>query len=104
MSPLPTHYKRIVLAERPKAHIDDKTFRTEVLPFDLKPGANQVLVKSVYYSLDPAQRTWIDDVESYLPPVAIGEVMRGGGIGVVVEAGEGSKYKLGDTMWGMFGT
>ena len=57
----PAQYTQIVLAERPKTHIDDKTFRTEVVPFDLKPGPNEVLIKVVYISLDPAMRGWISE-------------------------------------------
>ncbi len=49
-----------------------------------EPGPNQALVRTLYLSLDPTQRLWMTDMEQYMPPVAIGEVMRGGGIGQVV--------------------
>ena len=39
-----------------------------------------------------------------MPPVQIGEVMRSGGMGTIIEAGEGSKLKVGDVVWGMLGT
>ena len=70
----PKQYKRIVLHERPVAEIEPTTFRTEVLPFDLKPGNGEVLVQVTWISLDPAMRGYIRDVRSYLPPVKIGEV------------------------------
>ena len=72
----PKHYKRIVLNERPVAEIDHTTFRTEVLPFDLRPGNGQVLVQVTWISLDPAMRGYVRDVRSYLPPVKIGQVSR----------------------------
>jgi NADPH-dependent curcumin reductase CurA len=46
----------------------------------------QVRVRMVYLSLDPTNRIWMSDMDAYLPPVAIGEGMRGGGIGVVEES------------------
>ncbi|PPQ66557.1 hypothetical protein CVT24_007122 [Panaeolus cyanescens] len=100
----PTHYKRIVLNSRPAGDIEPDTFRTEVLPLaNLKPGNGEVLVQCTWLSLDPAMRGYIRDVRSYLPPVKIGEVMRAGGLGVVVEAGPASKFKVGDYVSGAWG-
>ncbi|KAI0322599.1 alcohol dehydrogenase [Amylostereum chailletii] len=92
----PSQYTRIVLSERPEGNIDDKTFRQESLPFDLKPGPKQILVKVDWLSLDPAMRGWLRDVRSYVPPVQIGEVMRSAGLATVVEAGSGSKFSVGE--------
>ena len=99
----PTTYTRIVLAERPKGDLTPQTFRTEVVTFDLKPQAKQVLVKTIYLSLDPTMRTWLNDSRNYMEPVKIGDVMRGSGIGVVVEAGPGSRFKIGETVNGLIG-
>jgi NADPH-dependent curcumin reductase len=41
-----------------------------------EPGDGEVLVQTLYISLDPAMRGWVNDVRSYIPPVGIGEVMR----------------------------
>jgi hypothetical protein len=46
----------------------------------------EVLVRTVYLSLDPTNRIWMSDQDQYLPPVEVGDVMRGGGIGVVEES------------------
>ena len=100
----PTTYTQVVLQERPKALIDDNTFRTEKVPFDLKPGPKQVLVQVLYLSLDPTQRGWINDQRGYMEPVAIGAVMRSSGIGVVIQAGEGSRHKVGGFVTGLVGT
>jgi NADPH-dependent curcumin reductase CurA len=93
----PQNYTRIVLQERPKTHIvPSTTFRSEVLPFDLKPGDAQVLVKVNWLSLDPAMRGWLNDGRSYVPPVQIGDVMRAIGLCTVVQTDKNSKFKNGD--------
>ena len=46
----------------------------------------EALVKVRYLSIDPTIRTWMDDVPSYLPPIQIGEVIRSGGVGEVIES------------------
>ena len=62
---------------------NDWSFTTEpVAP----PAPGGLLVKTLALSLDPAMRGWMNEAKSYIPPVAIGEVMRAGGIGVVVES------------------
>src|SRR3954465_9214293 len=48
------------------------------------PGPGEILVKTLYLSLDPAMRGWMNEGKSYIAPVEIGEVMRAGGIGKVV--------------------
>jgi len=60
-----------------------------------EPAAGGVLVKTLYLSLDPAMRGWMNDVKSYIPPVGIGEVMRAGGIGEVV-ASKNPAFAVGD--------
>jgi len=99
----PKEYKRIVLNERPVGEIEPTTFRTEVLPFDLKPGEGEVLVQVTYLSLDPAMRGYLRDVRSYLPPVQIGEVMRAQGLAVIIEVGPGSTHAVGETVSGTWG-
>ena len=47
-----------------------------------EPGPGGVLVKTLYLSLDPAMRGWMNEGKSYIPPVEIGAVMRAGPINV----------------------
>src|SRR5665213_4178500 len=54
-----------------------------------------VLVKTLALSLDPAMRGWMNEGKSYIAPVGIGEVMRAGGVGIVV-ASENTAYAVGD--------
>jgi len=49
-----------------------------------EPGDNEVLVRTLYLSLDPAMRGWMNEGKSYIRPVQIGEVMRAGGVGEVI--------------------
>src|SRR2546421_4819779 len=67
-----------------------------------QPGENQLLVKNLYISLDPAMRGWMNEGRSYVPPVGIGEVMRAGAAGRVVESRH-SDYAPGDQVTGIFG-
>ncbi|KAI9512106.1 alcohol dehydrogenase [Russula earlei] len=96
----PTHYTRIVLAERPETNITPTTFRAETVPFDLKPGPGEIVVRVDWISLDPAMRGWLKDTRNYMPPVQIGAVMRSLGLCTVIEAGEGCKLLPGDLVSG----
>ncbi|GFG49190.1 NADP-dependent oxidoreductase [Mycolicibacterium agri] len=83
--------------------VDEQTTRleTEQVPFsDLKDG--QALVKVGYLSIDPTIRTWMDDVPGYLPPIQLGEVIRSGGVGEIVES-RTDAYRPGQLVFGMTG-
>jgi NADPH-dependent curcumin reductase CurA len=62
----------------------------------------QVRVKVLYLSLDPAMRGWMNEGKSYIRPVAIGEVMRAGGVGVVTES-RSPRFAPGDHVSGALG-
>ncbi|MCJ7671407.1 MAG: NADP-dependent oxidoreductase, partial [Acidimicrobiia bacterium] len=89
------------LARRPEAMVDDSTFELveEPLP-ELADG--EYLVRNAYLSIDPTQRVWIREEESYLPPVGIGEVMRAGAIGEVVES-RNDAFPVGTIATGLLG-
>ena len=65
-------------------------------------GPGQAVARLRYLSLDPTNRIWVTDAESYLPPVQIGEVMRGGGIAEIVESNT-PDYAVGDLVTGLTG-
>lgn len=77
MSQASTSNQRIVLASRPKGAPTAENFRFEqvTLP-ELANG--QVLLKTLFLSLDPYMRGRMSDAPSYAAPVAIDEVMTGG--------------------------
>jgi NADPH-dependent curcumin reductase CurA len=57
--------------------------------------SGQILVKNLYLSFDPTQRNWMVDRPGYLPPVAMGEVMRAGSVSQVVES-QHADFAVGD--------
>jgi NADPH-dependent curcumin reductase CurA len=88
------------LAARPEGLIKESDFNwvEESVP-ELQDG--QILVRNLYLSLDPTMRMWATR-DTYLPAVKIGEVMRGGTIGVVEES-RNPKFKEGDHVTGLLG-
>jgi NADPH-dependent curcumin reductase CurA len=66
----------------------------------LAPG--EFLVRVEYLSVDPAMRGWMNAGRSYIPPVEIGEVMRAGGIGRVIDS-QHPDYHVGEHLYGTFG-
>ena len=62
----------------------------------------EIVVKALFLSLDPAMRGWMNEGKSYIRPVAIGEIMRAGGVGVVV-ASKSDKFAVGDHVSGGIG-
>ncbi len=88
--------KRWVLQRRPQGEIRPGDLALVEEPIrDLEDG--EVLVRTVYLSLDPTNRIWMSDQDQYMPPVEIGETMRGGGIGVV-ERSRSDGFKQGDVV------
>ncbi len=62
----------------------------------------QALVRTIYLSLDPTNRIWASDMEQYMPPVELGQVMRGVALGEVVESRQPG-LKQGDLVSGILG-
>jgi NADPH-dependent curcumin reductase CurA len=93
--------RRLVLAERPTGMVDESTVRVEETEVPA-PQEGEALVKVRYISIDPTIRTWMDDAPGYLPPIAIDEVIRSGGVGEVL-ASRSEAYKEGDMLFGMTG-
>jgi NADPH-dependent curcumin reductase CurA len=93
--------RRFLLRERPTDRIGPETFELveEEVP-DI--GDGEALVRTEWVSLDPTNRTWIDDTPTYLPPVAIGEVMRALGLARVVKSNHPG-YEEGKLMQGLVG-
>jgi NADPH-dependent curcumin reductase len=89
------------LARRPVGEIADQdlTFQEESLA---DPGDGEVLVATRFLSLDPTYRAWMSELPGYLPPVPIGDVMRGMGVGEVV-ASNHPRIPVGANVSGMLG-
>jgi len=95
-------YRRILLASRPQGLVDDSTLTVDDSAEVPEPGEGQALVAVRHLSIDPTIRTWMDDAPGYLPPIALGDVVRSGGLGEVV-ASRTDALAVGDTVFGMLG-
>ncbi len=85
MTDQPQRHRRWVLASRPHGEPTAENFRPEESEVPT-PGPGQVLLRTVYLSLDPYMRGRMSDAPSYSPPVAIGAVMVGGTVSRVVSS------------------
>lgn len=89
------------LIARPEGEPKDSDFELRsIAPRDLNDGEARVQVR--YASVDPAMRIWMTEQKSYWPPVGLGEVMRAGGIGEVVES-KNARLPVGAWVGGMTG-
>ena len=75
--------KRVLLAARPVGEPKESDFRIEQTPVP-KPGAGEMLLRTLWLSLDPYMRGRMSDAPSYAKPVEIGQVMEGRTVSEVV--------------------
>ena len=96
-----TTNRRITLAARPQGAPKPSDFATvdDAVP---APGDGEMLLRTVYLSLDPYMRGRMNDVRSYVPPVQLGDTMEGGAVSVVEESRH-SKFSVGDIVFGYTG-
>lgn len=89
------------LASRPVGDIkvSDFEYRQEPIP---TPKAGEILIRNIYLSLDPTHRIWMSDRPQYMPPVEIGEVMRGLVLGIVEES-KNPNFQRRDLVSGLLG-
>ncbi|UQA58316.1 NADP-dependent oxidoreductase [Polyangium aurulentum] len=89
------------LAARPQGMIKDSDFawREEPVPEGL--GEGEMLVRTLYLSVDPTQRGWME-MDTYMPAIGIGEVVRAGGVGRVVRS-NAPGFSPGDLVSGLVG-
>lgn len=93
--------QQIVLAQRPHGHVRVEDFRVQDLALpELEAG--DVALETLFISIDPAIRGWLDDRPSYLPPVALGEPVRAFGLARVT-ASRNSNFTAGDIVRGFVG-
>lgn len=93
--------RRFLLRRRPQGEPVPEDFElvTEPLP-ELAEG--QFLIRNHYASLDPAMRGWMDDADSYMPPIPLGAPVRASTIGVV-EASKAEGFAPGQWVMGLNG-
>lgn len=93
--------KQIILAKRPVGMPTEEDLKMVEAPIP-QPGEGEVLVRSLYVSVDPYMRGRMNDRKSYVAPYAVGEVITGGGVGEVVES-KTAELQAGDIVLGHYG-
>jgi len=93
--------RQIVLAARPVGEIGQDVLRLVERPVP-KLAEGEALVRNQILSIDPTNRIWMNEEDSYLPAVQIGEIMRGITAGQVVES-RSDLLKPGDLVTGLGG-
>src|SRR5262245_51590792 len=89
--------RQILLAARPHGEPTPDDFRLVDAEVP-EPGPGQMLLHTVYLSLDPYMRGRIDAGPSYAPPVEVGGVMEGRAVSEVVRSNL-PEYRAGDIVF-----
>ncbi|MGI9590398.1 MAG: NADP-dependent oxidoreductase [Myxococcota bacterium] len=90
-----------LLRSRPVGMVKESDFERNDAPIP-SPAEGQILVRNTHLAFEPAMRGWMEDRPSYIPPVGLGEVMRGMTVGEVVES-KLAGYEPGELVSGMGG-
>jgi len=98
---IPATHRQIRLASRPVGYPKASDFRVVESPVP-EPGPGEFLVRIVYLSLDPYMRGRMSDARSYVPPVALDDVMEGGTVGEVVRSSHPG-FAVGEVVEGRLG-
>ena len=92
--------RQILLRERPTGAVADHHFELVEMPAP-EIGDGEALVRTLYLSIDPTIKGWIER-DTYLPAVPVGDVVRSGGIGEVIES-RSPAFQEGDLVFGTVG-
>jgi len=97
-----TNNRQFLLARRPEGAVQRSDFNFVTTPLRaLEDG--EILVQVSHISLDPAMRGWMNaSTESYMPPVALGDVMRAIAVGRIVES-RNAGFAVGEHVTGLLG-
>lgn len=94
-----TRNQQILLINRPKGMPTEADFKWEEIPIP-QPGEGEVLVKTLYLSVDPYMRGRMNDSKSYVAPFELNQPISGGVVGEVVES-KAPGLEAGDIVVGM---
>jgi NADPH-dependent curcumin reductase CurA len=98
-APVATTQRVIKMAAHPAGALQDSDFEVVDAPVP-GPADGEALVRTLYLSLDPAIRVWMNGIDTYVPGIHVGDVMRAGGLGEVVQS-RSAAYTEGDLVFGM---
>jgi NADPH-dependent curcumin reductase len=98
---MPNTIRQWKLVARPTGLVAPTDLQLSESPFPtLQDG--QALARVKYLSIDPTMRIWMADIPQYMPPVALGDVMRSFGLAEIVESRH-PDFKKGDNVSGLTG-
>ena len=97
---MPTNH-RFLLLRRPQGDPRPDDFKLVSVPVP-EPAPGSFVIRNHFASLDPAQRGWMDDVPSYLPPIILGDAVRATTVGQI-HASANPDYVAGDWVIGLNG-
>lgn len=89
------------LLSRPDGELADSDLGRHEQPI-AAPAPGQIQVRTTCISIDPTNRVWMSDVPQYMPPIALGEVVRAIGVGVVEQSAHPG-FAVGDRVVGLLG-
>lgn len=93
-----TSNRRFILVTRPQGEPRDSDFRLVEEPVP-SIGDNEFLIRNRYVSLDPAMRGWLNEGDTYLPAIVVGDALSAGTVGTV-EASNHPGFQVGDWVQG----
>lgn len=96
-----TQHRTFTLKTRPVGELKDSDLGRHEQPI-AAPSEGQIQIRTTYLSIDPTIRIWMSDEPQYMPPIAIGEVVRCLGVGVVEQSAHPG-YAVGDRVVGLLG-
>jgi NADPH-dependent curcumin reductase CurA len=91
--------RQLVLRSRPRGVVTDDCFELVRTPLR-EPADGEVVVRNLWLGFEPAMRGWLNDVRSYVAPVALGDPMRAWGVGQVT-ASSNAAFGVGALVHGM---
>ncbi|WP_327684403.1 NADP-dependent oxidoreductase [Streptomyces sp. NBC_00467] len=94
MSALPETSREWHLVARPHGWPKAEDFALREVPVS-EPAEGRVLVRNLYFSVDPYMRGRMNDVKSYTPPFQLDRPMEGGAVGEVI-ASNAEGFAVGD--------
>jgi leukotriene B4 12-hydroxydehydrogenase/15-oxo-prostaglandin 13-reductase len=100
-SPVPTVNRQFTLAARPVGMPKESDFRLVEAPIPALANG-QILLRTLFLSVDPYMRGRMTGVRTYADPVDIGQVMVGGTVGKVVQS-TNPQFRVGDVVTGYWG-
>lgn len=90
-----------LLKERPQGMVQESNFEYREQPIP-EPGDGEILVQNLYLSFDPTFRGQMVNMPNYVPPMQIGDIMRGASAGKVVKSNN-PDFQPGDLVIGAGG-